>query len=112
MPRHDQPTRELRRTLRQLMAHEVSNPDDNPHLSGVRFFCATDEHTRQLIERVELLASEAFFDPHGRAIPARMRDAAVDGVCIRQKRKAPSDETVIHIALPQKGYITISTARF
>lgn len=107
----DHPTRELRHTLRQLLAHEVSNPDDNPHLSGVRFFCATDEHTRQLIERVELLASEAFFDDKGRAIPARMREAAVDGVCIQQKRKACEDETVIRIALPEKGYITISTAR-
>ena len=107
----DHPTRELRHTLRQLLAHEVSNPDDNPHLSGVRFFCATDEHPRQLIERVELLASEAFFDAKGRAIPARMREAAVDGVCIQQKRKACEDETVIRIALPEKGYITISTAR-
>ncbi|MBI6952749.1 MULTISPECIES: hypothetical protein [Pseudomonas] len=111
MPTHDRPTRELRHTLRQLLAHEVSNPDDNPNLSGVRFFCATDEHTRQLIERVELLASEAFFDAKGRAIPARMREATVDGVCIRQKRKACDDETVIRIALPAKGYITISTAR-
>ncbi|WP_194790704.1 hypothetical protein [Pseudomonas sp. UFMG81] len=105
------PTHALQHTLRQLLAHEVSNPDDNRHLSGVRFFCATDEHTRQLIERVELLASEAFFDEHGRAIPERMRAAAFDGVNIRQKRKTPEDETVIHIDLPEKGYITISTAR-
>ncbi|QXI36464.1 hypothetical protein [Pseudomonas xantholysinigenes] len=111
MPSDNHPTRELRHTLRQLLDHEVSNPDDNPHLSGVRFFCATDEHTRQLIEQVELLASEAFFDASGRAIPARMRDAAIDGVCIKQKRKVAEDETVIRIALPDKGYITISTAR-
>lgn len=111
MPNHARHTEALQHTLRQLLAHEVSNPDDNPHLSGVRFFCATDEHTRQLIERVELLASEAFFDAQGRAIPAHMQAAAVDGISIRQKRKAPEDETVIRIALPDKGYITISTAR-
>jgi len=103
---------ELRDALRQLLAHEVNNPDDDPHLSGVLFFCATDERTRQLIERIELLASEIFFDPSGRAIPERMRAAAVDGVRIKQKRKAPADETVIRIALPEKGYITVSTARF
>jgi hypothetical protein len=40
-----------------------------------------------------------------------MQAAAVDGISIRQKRKAPKDETVIRIALPEKGYITISTAR-
>jgi len=105
------PTAELRHTLRELLAHKVSNPDDDPHLSGVLFFCATDERTRQLIERIELLASEAFFDASGRAISHRMRAAAVDGVRIKQKHKAPADETVIRIALPDKGYITVSTAR-
>jgi hypothetical protein len=105
-------TTELRHTLRQLLAHDISNPEDDPHLSGVLFFCATDEQTRQLVERIELLASEAFFDPSGRAIRERMRAAAVDGVRIKQKRKALQDETVIRIALPEKGYITVSTARF
>lgn len=102
---------ELRSTLRELLAHEVSNPDNDPHLSGVLFFCATDEHTRQLIERIELLASEIFFDPCGRAIHHRMRAIGVKGVCIKQKRKAAVDETVIRIDLALKGYITISTAR-
>ncbi|MBO9548039.1 hypothetical protein [Pseudomonas sp.] len=104
-------TAELRSTLRELLAHEISNPDDDPHLSGVLFFCATDERTRQLIERIELLASEAFFDPCGRAIPHRMRAIGVKGVCIKQKRKACADETVIRIDLNDKGYITVSTAR-
>lgn len=105
-------TTELRCALRQLLAHTVSNPDDDPHLSGVLFFCSTDEHTRQLIERIELLASESFFDPSGRAIGQHMRAAAIDGVQIKQKRKAQEDETVIRIALPDKGYITVSTMRF
>lgn len=105
-------TAELRSTLRELMAHEISNPDEDPHLSGVLFFCATDERTRQLIERIELLASEVFFDTCGRAIAHRMRAAAIEGVCIRRKRSAPADETVIRIALPGKRYITVSTARF
>lgn len=104
-------TAELRHTLRELLAHEVCNPDDDPHLSGVLFFCATDERTRQLIERIELLASEVFFDASGRAISHRMRAVAVEGVRIKQKHKAPADETVIRIALPDKGYITVSTAR-
>jgi hypothetical protein len=106
-----QTTAELRTTLRELLAHEISNPDDDPHLSGVLFFCATDEHTRQLVERIELLASEIFFDPCGRAIPHRMRAIGVKGVCIKQKRKAAADETVIRIDLNDKGYITVSTAR-
>ena len=37
------------------------------------FFCATDEQTRLLIERIELLASEVLFDPNGRAIAEHMR---------------------------------------
>ncbi|MFJ2983458.1 MULTISPECIES: hypothetical protein [unclassified Pseudomonas] len=109
---HTRTTAELRASLRQLLTHDVSNPDDDPHLSGVLFFCATDERTRQLIERIELLASEVFFDPCGRAIGPRLRAVAVEGVCIKQKRKAPADETVIRIALRDKGYITVSTARF
>ncbi|CAM3833679.1 hypothetical protein CCOS865_02514 [Pseudomonas reidholzensis] len=108
---HHHSTTELRRTLRQLLDHDVCNPDDDPHLSGVLFFCATDEQTRQLIERIELLASEAFFDPTGRAIRDHMRAAAVDGVRIRQKHKREDDQTVIRIAVPDKGYITVSTAR-
>jgi len=108
---HAQTTAELRSTLRELLTHEVDNPDEDPHLSWVLFFCATDERTRQLIERIELLASEVFFDAYGRAIAHRMRAVAVDGVCIKQKHKAQADETVIRIALVDKGYITVSTAR-
>ncbi|MFJ4067662.1 hypothetical protein ACIPW4_20515 [Pseudomonas sp. NPDC089996] len=107
-----QTTAELRSTLRELLAHDVCNPDDDPHLSGVLFFCATDERTRQLVERIELLASEIFFDPTGRAINHRMRAIGVKGVRIKQKHKAPADETVIRIDLDDKGYITVSTARF
>jgi len=102
---------ELRSALRELLAHDVSNPDDDPHLSGVLFFCATDEHTRQLVERIELLASEVFFDACGRAISYRMRAIGVKGVSIKHKRKASADETVIRIGLGDKGYITVSTAR-
>ena len=102
---------ELRSALRELLAHDINNPDDDPHLSGVLFFCATDEHTRQLVERIELLASEIFFDPCGRAIHDRMRAIGVQGVRIKQKRKASADETVIRIDLDDKGYITVSTAR-
>ncbi|HHJ1299839.1 MULTISPECIES: hypothetical protein [Pseudomonas] len=104
-------TAELRSALRELIAHEISNPDDDPHLSGVLFFCATDERTRELIERIELLASEVFFDASGRAITHRMQAVAVDGVRIKQKYKAPTDETVIRIALSDMGYITVSAAR-
>ncbi|MEX0292439.1 hypothetical protein AAH995_03730 [Pseudomonas putida] len=109
---HTRTTAELRSALRELLAHDVSNPDDDPHWSGVLFFCATDERTRGLIERIELLASELFFDACGRLIAHRIRTIAVEGVCIKQKRKAPADETVIRIALLGKGYITVSTARF
>jgi len=105
-------TAELRSALRELLAHDVSNPDDDPHLSGVLFFCATDERTRQLVERIELLASEIFFNPSGRAVGHQMRAIRVKGVCIKQKRKASADETVIRIDLNDKGYITVSTARF
>ncbi|EJN37263.1 hypothetical protein ACIPZG_09025 [Pseudomonas sp. NPDC089395] len=111
MHSHLSTTAELRKTLRELMAHDVSNPDDDPHFSGVLFFCATDERTRQLVERIELLASEAFFDVCGRAVAQQMRAAAIEGVCIKQKRKACVDETTIRIALLDKGYITVSTAR-
>lgn len=108
---YTRPTAELRSTLRELLAHDMNNPDDDPHLSGVMFFCATDERSRQLIERIELLASEVFFDPNGRAITEQMKAAAVEGVRIKHNRKAPADETVIRIALADKGYITVSTAR-
>lgn len=103
---------ELRSSLREMLAHDMSNPDENPHLSGVMFFCATDEQSRQLIERIELLASEVFFDANGRAITEHLKAAAVDGVRIKRNRKAPADETVIRIAVAEKGYITVSTARF
>ncbi|MFV3406541.1 MULTISPECIES: hypothetical protein [Pseudomonas] len=111
MPRHARPIAALRTTLRQLLAHDISNPDDNPNLSGVRFFCATDEPTRMLIEQVELQASAVLFDARGRAIECHMREAAIEGVRIRQKPNSAENETVIRIALPEKGYITISTAR-
>lgn len=101
----------LRSSLREMLAHDISNPDEDPHLSGVMFFCATDEHSRQLVERIELLASEVFFDPNGRAITEHLKAAAVDGVRIKRSRKAPADETVIRIALADKGFITVSTAR-
>ncbi|AYG44656.1 hypothetical protein DV532_10270 [Pseudomonas sp. Leaf58] len=104
-------TDELRSTLRELLAHDMDNPDEDPHLSGVMFFCATDERSRELIERIELLASEVFFDAHGRAISQHMKAAVVEGVRISRNRKAPADETVIRIALADKGYITVSTAR-
>ena len=103
---------ELRSSLREMLTHDISNPDEDPHLSGVMFFCATDEHSRQLIERIELLASEVFFDPNGRAITEHLKAAAVDGVRIKRNRQAPADETVIRIAVADKGYITVSTARF
>ncbi|ABY98055.1 TPA: hypothetical protein ACHTCR_002877 [Pseudomonas putida] len=101
----------LRSSLREMLAHDISNPDEDPHLSGVMFFCATDEHSRQLVERIELLASEVFFDPNGRAITEHLKAAAVDGVRIKRSRKAPADETVIRISLADKGFITVSTAR-
>ncbi|WP_409268239.1 hypothetical protein [Pseudomonas sp. KCJK9044] len=112
MLKHLRTTAELRSALRELLDHDISNPDDDPHLSGVLFFCSTDERTRQLVEQIELLASEVFFDACGRAISHRMSAVAVEGVRIKQKRKAPADETVIRIALPDKRYITVSTARF
>lgn len=102
---------ELRSALRELMAHDISNPADDPHLSGVLLFCATDERTRQLVERIELLASEIFFNACGRAISYRMRAIGVKDVRIKQKRKARPDETVIRLVLGNKGYITVSTAR-
>ncbi|MFF7062758.1 hypothetical protein [Pseudomonas sp. NPDC008258] len=109
---HARSIAELRSSLREMLTHDISNPDEDPHLSGVMFFCATDEHSRQLIERIELLASEVFFDPNGRAISEHMKAATVDGVRIKRNRKAPADETVISIAVADKGYITVSTARF
>lgn len=109
---HNRSIAELRSSLRELLAHDVSNPDEDPHWSGVMFFCATDERTRQLIERIELLASEVFFDGCGRAISQRLRSVAVDGVLIKEKRKATDDQTVIRITLADQGYITVSTTRF
>lgn len=109
---HNRSIAELRSNLRELLAHDVSNPDEDPHWSGVMFFCVTDERTRQLIERIELLASEVFFDACGRAIPQRLRSIAVDGVLIKEKRKVADDQTVIRISLADQGYITVSTTRF
>jgi hypothetical protein len=58
-----------------------------------------------------LLASEVFFDANGRAISEHMKAAAVDGVRISATATRAEDETVIRIALAEKGYITVSTAR-
>ncbi|AVF55836.1 hypothetical protein AL527_12030 [Pseudomonas fulva] len=102
---------ELRINLRELLTHDLTNPDQDPHLSGVMFFCVTDEQSRQLIERIELLASEAFFDVRGRAITHHMKAVAQEGVLIKRCRSAPADETRIRIILSGKGYITVSMAR-
>ncbi|KTT14288.1 hypothetical protein IRZ48_05255 [Pseudomonas fulva] len=102
---------ELRSHLRELLTHDLANPDQDPHLSGVMFFCVTDEPSRQLIERIELLASEAFFDARGRAITHHMKAAVVEGVQIKRCRSAPADETRIRIILSGKGYITVSMTR-
>ena len=104
------PTAELRSTLRELLAHDMNNPDEDPHLSGVMFFCATDERSRQLIERIEWLASELLFDPNGRAITEHMKAPAVAGVRSKRTRKAPADETVLRSALADKGCTTVSTS--
>ncbi|MBK4989954.1 hypothetical protein IAE33_004573 [Pseudomonas sp. S60] len=111
MPPYPPTIAQLRSSLCELLAHDLSNPEDDPHLSGVLFFCATDERTRQLIERIELLASEAFFDASGRAITQHMKAVALEGVSIKRNRHAPADETMIRILLPDKRYITVSTAR-
>lgn len=106
----EQPMRELRQALRQLMAQETPNPDDDPHLSGVMFFCATDEPTRQLVERIELLAHQVLFDATGRPIHARMRALGMEGVRIKLKQKVSSEETVIQLVVAGKGYVTVKTA--
>ena len=41
-----------------------------------------------------------------------MKASTVEGVRIRRNRNAAEDETVIRIALAEKGYITVSAARF
>jgi hypothetical protein len=105
------PTTQLKLTLFQLLKHQVINPDEDPHWSGVLFFCATDEHTRTLIEQIEILASEVFFDSRGRPIPHRLRAAAIEGIRVQQVRDASAEETVIRISLPQRGYITVSAVR-
>ncbi len=105
------PTAQLRNHLRQLLQHEVRNPDDDPHWSGVMFFCATDERTRTLVEQIEMLASEALFDLRGRPIAYRLRSTAVEGVRVQQLKDAPADETILRICLPHKGYITVSAIR-
>ncbi|HKS15521.1 MAG TPA: hypothetical protein VJS90_21030 [Pseudomonas sp.] len=105
------PTAPLKFYLCELLKHDVSNPDDDPHWSGVMFFCATDEHTRTLIEQIEMLASEAFFDARGRPIHHRLRAAAVEGIKVRRVRDAPAEHTVVRIALPGRGYITVSAVR-
>jgi len=87
---HAQTTAELRSTLRELLAHEVDNPDEDPHLSGVLFFCATDERTRQLIERIELLAARCSSTPTAAPSPTacvRWRlTASVSGKSTKRRR--------------------------
>ncbi|QVM98885.1 hypothetical protein JYG36_12215 [Pseudomonas sp. SORT22] len=102
---------ELKQALQQLVEHNVHNPDDDDHWSGVLFFCATDERTRTLVEQVETLASELFFDPQGRALRHRMRTACIDGVIIQESMPSRGDETVIRIEVLQAGRITVSAAR-
>lgn len=102
---------ELKHVLKKLARHNVKNPDGDSHWSGVVFFGATDDLTRSLIEQIEILAGEVFFDHLGRARRSHMRATYLKGIRIRELRSAPSDETVIQITLPQGGYITVSTAR-
>ncbi len=103
MPTHTPALQALRTALRALADHDLHNPDDDPHLSGVLFFCATDERSRQLIEQVELLAYEALIDPTGQALSEEGLHASV-APC------GAEHETVIEIALAGKGVVTIKAA--
>lgn len=59
-------TPELKKLLKKLDAHEVSNPDDDRDLSGESFLNATDETSRELIGQIEAAARVALFDHAGR----------------------------------------------
>lgn len=76
---------ELKQALQQLVEHNVHNPDDDDHWSGVLFFCATDERTCTLVEQVEILASELFFE-HPRQPFARLLRQALRLRRTRQPR--------------------------
>jgi hypothetical protein len=112
MPTHDPALQALRTALRALADHDLHNPDDDPHLSGVLFFCATDEHSRQLIEQVELLAYDALIDPTGQPLHARVQAISEEeGLHASVGPCSVENETVIRIALAGKGVVTIKAAR-
>lgn len=112
MPIHDPALEALRTALRALADHDLLNPDDDPHLSGVLFFCATDERSRQLIEQVELLAYDALIDPSGQPLPARVQALSEEeGLHVTVGPCSAEHETVIRLALAGKGVVTIKAAR-
>ncbi|AMA45761.1 hypothetical protein [Pseudomonas alabamensis] len=111
MPTRDPALHPLRTALRALVDHDLHNPDDDPHLSGVLFFCATDERSRQLIEQVELLAYDALIDPVGQPIHARLENISEGGITASVGPRGAEHETVIEIALAGKGVVTIKAAQ-
>ncbi|WP_144936339.1 hypothetical protein [Pseudomonas alabamensis] len=111
MPTRDPALQPLRTALRALADHDLHNPDDDPHLSGVLFFCATDERSRQLIEQVELLAYDALIDPVGQPIHARLENISEGGITASVGPRGAEHETVIEIALAGKGVVTIKAAQ-
>ncbi|WP_434771526.1 hypothetical protein [Pseudomonas entomophila] len=110
MPTHTPALQALRTALRALADHDLHNPDDDPHLSGVLFFCATDERSRQLIEQVELLAYEALIDPTGQPLHAHVQALSEEGLHASVAPCSAEHETVIEIALAGKGVVTIKAA--
>lgn len=59
-------TPKLKELVQKLKEHSVSNPDDNPNLTGEEFLSTTDERTRELIGQIVEVARVVLFDREGR----------------------------------------------
>lgn len=59
-------TPKLKELVQKLKEHSVSNPDDNPNLTGEEFLSTTDETSRELIEEIIEVGGVVLFDREGR----------------------------------------------
>ncbi|NWA25570.1 hypothetical protein HX882_27185 [Pseudomonas gingeri] len=59
-------TPELKKLVQKLKDHSVSNPDDNPNLTGEEFLSTTDETSRDLIREIAEVGAVVLFDREGR----------------------------------------------
>ncbi|MDQ0124400.1 hypothetical protein J2W17_003350 [Pseudomonas lini] len=107
-------TPELKKLLKLFSEHQVSNPDDDPDLSGTSFKNATDHRSQELLEKIEEVGRVVLFDHNGNQqgqSRAAIRRAGFRVAVVGD----PYDEnerykTTVQIETPH-GHVTIDASR-